>query len=281
LFFIGFIMCTRLTDIRLIIFAVLLGTFFCGIAFATEGAKPAALLWNNKDVPPLCLDRMLMGETQLKNVDVATCNEDPEKDIMRTYREDGWVKTDYRYKADGDDYPALTSMYRVIGRVKDGYALEISSLTGGSGRFTSVAVVRLDGPLLHLAHSYGGGDRCNRGVADAAVKNGILSYGLYMTPGDFPSLAYGDDQGLVAYEDLESSALSCFAVARYTDDRLDEIELLPKAFQQDQEDWTSNYTSQPCMNNYLRKAIKTGKIRYSLEEFKALMNGFMQTCKKP
>ena len=112
------------------------------------------------------------------------------------------------------------------------------------------------------------------------MKDGILSYGLYMTPGDFPSIAYGDDQGLVAYEDLESSALSCFAVARYKDAKLDEIELLPDAFKQDQEDWTSNYTRQPCMNDHLRKTVKGGKSHFSLDEFKALMDGFMQTCKK-
>lgn len=254
-----------------------------GTDIAGPEKKPAELiriLWQEKDLPPLCLDQMLMGETVQPKVAIPSCNDDPEKKVLRTYTDDGWVKTDYRYKTDSADEPALTSMYRVLGKVTDGYALEIYSATGGSGRFTSVVVVKADGPTLELIHNYGAGDRCNGGVADAEVKNGSAYYGFYLTPGDFASVAFGDDQGLVAYEDLEASAASCFAVQRYKDGKMEFIELQPDAFKEDQEGWTSNYALQTCMNGYLRKIVSAGKTKFTLPEFKDLMNGFLKSCQK-
>ena len=184
--------------LKLIFLLVLLGIFPGAAAWATEDTSPAApvapppapspaaliadeeiketvvttgmignakkpeklipLLWQEKDIPPLCFDQMMMvNETVQTKVSIPLCNDDAEKKILRTYIEDGWVRTDYRYKADGDDYPALTSMYRVIGKTKDGYAIEMSSATGGSGRFTTVIVVKVDGPILELLHNYGVG----------------------------------------------------------------------------------------------------------------------------
>ncbi len=246
--------------------------------------KPAEvipLLWKEQDVPPLCFDQMMMAsETVQPKISIPNCNDDVEKKILRTYSEEGWIRTDYRYKADGDDYPALTSMYRVIGKTKDGYAIEISSATGGSGRFTAIIVVKVDGPVLELVHNYGTGDRCNSGVADAEVKDGAVLYGFYLTPADFASVAFGDDQGLLAYEDLEASAVSCFAIQHYRDGKMENIELEPDAFKQDQEGWTSNFALQTCMNIYLRKSVAAGKTKFTLPEFKTFMEGFLNSCKK-
>lgn len=239
------------------------------------------LLANGQDVPPFCLDKMLMGEAQLPKVAIATCNTDPEKKIIKTYREDGWTKTDYRISGEEGEYPAMTAMYRVIGDVADGTALEIYSATGGSGRFTSVVVVQVDGPDLKLIHSFGGGDRCNGGVADAEIKKGMLNYGLYITPGDFTTVAYGDDQGIVAYEDLEASAASCFAIARYQNAALTEVELLPDAIKNSEStDWSTSFTMQKCFNQRISDTIKSGKTILSPEAFKDFVGSFLNTCKK-
>ena len=238
------------------------------------------LLWKEKDVPPFCFDQMMMfSETVQTRVSIPDCESDPEKAILRTYHEDGWVRTDYRYK-DDSDYPALTSMYRVIGKTRDGYAVEMSSATGGSGRFSGIIVVKVAGPVLELLHNYGAGDRCNSGVASAEVKGGDVFYGFYLTPGDFATVAYGNDQGLVAYEDLEASAMSCFAVQHYKNGTMERIELNPEAFKEDQEGWTTNYALQSCMNLYLRKSVASGKTSFTLKEFKAFMDGFRQNCQK-
>ena len=152
--------------------------------------------------------------------------------------------------------------------------------TGGSGRFTSVVVVQVDGPDLKLIHSFGGGDRCNGGVADAEIKDNALIYGFYITPADFTTLALGDDQGLIPYEDLEASASSCFGIARYDAGNLVEVELLPEAPKAADPEWTSRYALQRCFNEFMLKKTADGKVILRGESFKAYVTDFMNSCKK-
>lgn len=238
------------------------------------------LLWKGRDVPPLCLDKMLMGETQLPQVPLASCEADPEKKILKTWRDKDWTKTDYAIAGE-EDLPPMTAMYRVLGNTGDGVALEIYSATGGSGRFTAVVVVQIAGDQLRLIHSFGGGDRCNGGVADARVKNSMVTYGLYLTPGDFARTAFDDDRGIVPYEDVEASAASCFAIARYRNATLMEVELLPDAVKNsDSADWTTPLALQKCFNKRMSARTQGGKTILTPDEFRAFVTGFLKSCKK-
>lgn len=237
------------------------------------------LEWAGKDVSPVCMDKLVMGETQLSNIAIAACLEDKNLKITKTYRKDGWLMTDYRYRDFFEDDPDITTMYRVIGEVKAGTVLEVGNYTGGSGRFTSIVIVKLDGGYLHLIKSLGGGDRCNGGVADTGIENGILSYGFYITPGDFSMTAYGDDHGLVAYEDLEASAASCFAIARYKDEKLDSVEFLPDPVKSPDPEWVGRYKYQKCFNERFSDQLKKNPV-LSLPDFKTWVGQFLDVCRK-
>lgn len=241
-----------------------------------EGLK---LIWNGKDVPPLCFNKLIMGEVPLASVDLTTCGTDPELTVTKTYTHEGQLISNYRYKESEPDEPDLSIMYHVVGTTDEGTAVEVSSYTGGSGRFTGLEFVSIDGNTLKLNKALGGGDRCNSGVADAEIKDGKLVYGFYITPGDFPMLATGDDQGLVAYEDLEASASSCFGIARYREGKLIEVELLPKAVDASDADWTARYALQKCFNGKLKAQAATKAI-LPTEEFKGFVKEFLTGCKK-
>jgi hypothetical protein len=237
------------------------------------------LLWNGADVPPLCFNALVMGEVPLQSVDLTTCGTDPELTVTKTYHRDGQLITDYRYKESEPDEPDVSIMYRVVGTTADGTAIEVSNYTGGSGRFTGLQFVKVEENTLRLVKALGGGDRCNSGVADAEVKNNTLTYGFYITPADFPMLATGSDQGLVAYEDLEASASSCFGIARYREGKLIEVELLPQAVDASDPEWTQRYGLQTCFNQQM-KAQADKKAILPAEEFKTFVQHFLSSCRK-
>ena len=242
-----------------------------------EGLK---LLWNGTDVPPLCFNALVMGEAPKPSVPLATCGtDDPDLIATKTHRRDGQLITDYRYKKSEPDEPDVSIMYRVVGTTDEGTAVEVSNYTGGSGRFTGLQFVKVEGDTLNLVKALGGGDRCNSGVADAEVKDNTLTYGFYVTPADFPMLATGDDQGLVAYEDLEASASSCFGIARYRAGKLIEVELLPDAIKASDPEWTARYGLQTCFNGQMKTQAEKKAI-LPAEEFKSFVQHFLNSCKK-
>lgn len=241
-----------------------------------EGLK---LLWNGQDVPPLCFDKLMMGEVPLQSVDLTTCGQNAELIVTKTYHREGELISNYRYNGAEPDEPDLSIMYHVIGTTDEGTAINVSSYTGGSGRFTGLVFVSVDGNTLKLNKALGGGDRCNSGVADAEIRDGKLAYGFYLTPADFPTLATGNDQGLVAYEDLEASASSCFGIARYREGKLTEVELLPEAVKASDPEWTARYGLQKCFNLKLKEQA-TKKALLSPDELKVFVQEFLESCKK-
>lgn len=247
---------------------------------AIEEQAGLKLLWNGKDIPPLCFNKLVMGEAPLKAVDLGTCGQEADIKVTKTYLHDGQLISDYRYNGAEADEPDMSVMYHVIGDTAEGTAIEVSSYTGGSGRFTGINFVKIEGSTLKLVKSLGGGDRCNGGVADAEIKDDTLVYGFYITPADFTTLALGDDQGLVPYEDLEASASSCFGIARYEDRRLVEVELLPDAPKAADAEWTGRYALQRCFNEFMVKKTAGGKTILKTEAFKAFVTDFMNSCKK-
>ena len=236
------------------------------------------LTWSGGEVPPMCLMRMVLGETVLPQIDITTCERYRDTTIVKTYEKDGWYGSDYRYTAAPADEPVTTIMYRVVGDTNDGTAIELTSSSGGgSGRFSAVEEVKVQGNTLLMVKHIGGGDRCNHGLAKATVEDGVLTYGFFVTPSDFVPLAFGNNRDLVKPEHLENSAASCFGIAYYQNNAFEALELLPDAFAKDRKGWTENYYKQTCMNNLLRDAASK-RTEYLPAQFKILMQHFLRLC---
>ena len=233
-------------------------------------------------VSPLCFDTLNMVDGP-KQVDVTTCEALPDYKNIETSFEKGQYRTSYQFPAE-QDAPAETgySAYNVIGRTTNGLAVQTYSESGGTGRFSSIVTVTLEGNLLSLEDRIAGGDRCNGGITEAHVENGELVYSVSATPGDFAQMAYGDDHGLKAYEDLEASAMSCFAEATYKAGKLQAVAFNPDALPTDKtsEDWAKQYKLQPCLNDQIKARLAMGQKNMTTAEFKSFMDMFMNSCAK-
>lgn len=247
---------------------------------APASEPDAPLLWNKQNVPPLCFDKLVMGESRLTEISIPACEAYPEIKVKKTYFEQGWYQSDYAY-AGYEDEPDNNVMYRVVGTTSKGSAVKIINYTGGSGRFSSMVLVKVEGDTLKLVEYYTGGDRCNGGIREARVEGDDVLYGVNITPYDFIPYALGEDTaGLQAYEDLESSAASCYAIAWHRNHDFYEVELDPEAGAAADPDWVERYKYQACFNSELKKVISSGKLKLSQPELKSFVEDFLKACKK-
>ncbi len=231
------------------------------------------------EVSPLCFEQLFGPDgPRTDALDVTTCEQVSGYKNIRTGLEEGRYRTVYDFPSE-PDMPAEKgfSSYELLGAVAGGTAVELYNETGGTGRFSSIILVTLQGNMLKLVDQIAGGDRCNGGITDAKIENGQLVYSVNATPGDFPLMAWNEDKGIKAYEDLEASAMSCFGIATYKDHSLAAVELVPDAVQ-DGSDWSEQYSMQTCFNRKFKEAVTAGQIRMSAQNFKVFMDGFLAEC---
>lgn len=229
-------------------------------------------------VSPLCFDQLFGPEGMKESIDVTTCDAVSGYKNIKTELANGNYQTTYEFPSE-PDMPTETGIvsYEVIGQTTAGTAVQTYSETGGTGRFSSIVMVDLKGNLLKVVNSVAGGDRCNGGLVDASIKDGKLSYTVNATPGDFPILAWGSDKGIKPYEDLEASAMSCFAEVTYTDGVLSRV-LLNADVVKETSDWSAQYKYQNCFNKKIREAINIGYADMTFDLFRNFMNGFEKEC---
>lgn len=229
-------------------------------------------------VSPLCFERFFNVDQPVKSLDITTCESLSGYQNIKTGLEDGRYQTTYNFPAE-PDMPSETgiSSYEMLGETPEGIAVQTYSETGGTGRFSTILLVQSEGNILTLNRQVTGGDRCNNGITEASVEDSVLTYSVNITPADFPVLAWGQDKGLAAYEDLEASAMSCFATATYKDGALHSIQLDPEAVQ-NPGDWSDQYTYQKCFNTEFKKAIDAGQAKMTPENFKSFMDSFSSAC---
>lgn len=237
-------------------------------AFAMEAAAQEAIVWQGNVLSPYCFDEL----NPLEN---------PPEPILKTaitmcqknganIDSNGWVNMDY---PEG----GYTS-YKVISHDKNGYLVETEVSGGGSGRFSNVMKVNVDGDELKLVKRYSGGDRCNGGVHSSEFQDGKVYISYNITPADFYWVAYEKKGEEAGNQGLEGSAQSCFAFARYEEgEGLISVELNPNAIEDDS--WgESRFPAQKCFNNLFANQIKK-TTHLSKEEFKEFVGNVMSACK--
>lgn len=232
------------------------------------------------EISPLCFEQLFGVDGPKGPIDVTTCEQISGYKNIQTGIEEGRYRSLYEFPSE-PDMPAEKgfSSYEVLGDTAGGTAVQTYNETGGTGRFSSIVLVKLTGNILSLVDQIAGGDRCNNGLTEAKVEDGKLIYSASITPGDFPMLAWNEDKGLKPYEDLEASAMSCFGTVTFTDGKISEVSLNPDATKEEG-DWTSQYKYQKCFNGKFKEALAAGQKDMNLDQFKAFMDGFLANCKK-
>ncbi|TVR95209.1 MAG: hypothetical protein EA406_14470 [Rhodospirillales bacterium] len=122
-----------------------------------------------------------------------------------------------------DGLPPGYTAARALGRLADGREAHwVVHSGGGTGQFSSVLAVTVDGDTLRIIAALPIGDRANGGIVNAAVDAGVLTVERSLTPFDLAALLYqawggSDDRpfGLRAYDDLPACAVCRMADAAY------------------------------------------------------------------
>lgn len=188
---------------------------------------PADLMHEGRPLDALCFESWMDSPV----VDVTTCGQAdhiiPVEHDVNADR--GWRGYTYRL-ADLPEDAAVRGWvaWRYLGETAEGHVVETYHNGGGTGQFTGVQTVRREGDRLHLVESHMGGDRCNGGVAAAAVSGGVVAGALNITPYDLLALALKEEDVLhPVYDGITSCAICCVGTVTFVGDDLAWVSLDP------------------------------------------------------
>jgi hypothetical protein len=229
-------------------------------------------------IAPVCFEVLAASESQPPKTNIKNCEKDFGQKIIGTATSEGFVQSRYEME-DTSDLGII--MYRKVGVASDGIVIETRSFTGGTGRFSNVFVVKLDGDTLTRIRDIAAGDRCNNGVTDVKIDGKKVFTSMNITPADFTPLATGSDHGIKPYEDLEASAASCFAVATVDENgAVQNVTFTQEALDNRDPSWTEQYPLQACFNKLFRATLDSGKTQLDKATFTAWVENFLKVCKK-
>ncbi len=242
------------------------------------GLKVGLVTSDEKVVPPVCFEALAVQGLSPRAVDTKNCEKDSGLKIVGTATSEGYVQS--RYEMEGLSDLGII-MYRKIGSVADGDVVQTLSYSGGSGHFSEVFVVTLEGTKLTHVRSIAAGDRCNNGITDVTVKDGKILISQNITPIDFITLATGSEQNLKAYEDLEASAASCFAVATVDESgALTRVQFDKDVLEGRDAEWVARFGLQACFDKLFQQSLVEEKFAFDKTSFQSWVQNFLKTCKK-
>lgn len=170
--------------------------------------------------------------------------------------------------------------FEVLGAIGDDFVLRYIINGGGTGYFTGIVFVRLDGDTLTSVGTIAGGDRCNHGLVAARVDHDAVEFSQSFTPMDVISASV-QGQALEAEAQLESSANSCVAVARYRWQH-GRATLIDVTFNQpaltDREGWTERFLHQSCFNQIVAEYARVGSGPMTPAEVDRFVQTFRERC---
>jgi hypothetical protein len=250
------------------------------LPFAASAADlPKELLVDGKPLDPLCFENVSADEW----LDVHKCQ--PIDIIKEPALSTDWAKGKIGYNYHSKDDESVSgsySYYEYLGQWNGAPVIMTYSSGGGSGQFTSLLSFEREGDKIRVLQGFALGDRCNGGVVNAKIEKGRLSYGQWITPYDFLQLADDNPNDMQPYDDLESSAASCYGIARYIDGDAVGITLESQGNEAgtDQKDWTEKFPHQACFNQLYRSYLTKGKKELTLQELKGFTGEFNRLCSK-
>jgi hypothetical protein len=188
----------------------------------TPGPIPEDFQFKGKPIDPYCLvqdmDRLREGDGVYLNL----CSSTPQG--APGYTPSGF----YGYALPINGHQSQPYIYyKYLGRTGEkGHVIYLLWSDGDNGQFSEVRVMSVDADgILRTLNSLANGDRCNGGITQGAVVDGIILYSKNLTPFDFVELAHGNDAGFAADGDLQSCPDCCVGEADYQNGRLVSVHL--------------------------------------------------------
>jgi hypothetical protein len=184
------------------------------------------------------------------------------------------------FPGDGDDGREIEG-YEWLGAYDQGFALRYLVNGGGTGNFTGVMVVALEGSELVRRADFTQGDRCNGGLEQATIEGDAILTRQSITPAELIEASeFGRGLHLVAYEHLEASASSCVAevATRWVHGAPTRVVVTLSEAPVDQPGWTSNFAYQSCFNALVAARIEAGQRDLSPAELEAFAEAFAARC---
>lgn len=268
----------------LIFFGLILVTCLAVAMLAGRFRSQDGFVYNGAPVDVQCVFELLgvLRDPAVQEQALSSCD-NPDLRILEDHRtrpdDDGFFSIKAAYADQDEQVPEIYQAYKILGMTAPGvFAVQTREYTGGSGNFSAVALLRLADGWLSLVRVLAAGDRCNGGIAEAHTDNGVAMYSVFLAPLDIITLA-GQGQGIAAYKNLESGALSCFGAAHYRGDSLIAIELYPDAALNADPQSTQQYRYQACFNDHVKAVLAAGvPARMTLDQARDFAQEFDKTC---
>ncbi len=237
-------------------------------------------VYNGNPIDPMCVDRLTgIGET-VEAIDLSECTGSAGRESytvpengLETF-EDGSIG--YTFECEDGCMRQPFVSYKHLGVVQGEHIVEVASSGGGTGYFTGVARLKLEGSKLSLTGTLGGGDRCNGGLADVSVKDDVIHVSRNITPFDLVDMAQGNKAGFEAYEDIQACAACCIGTADYAGDTLVSVTLPDGVDSQEQDDGMAPVDA--CFFKTYNAQRKSGALVLDMEKLKAFGAAFDRDC---
>jgi hypothetical protein len=239
------------------------------------------------DVHPVCFSSL--GFQDIAVIDVGDCNRQNAQYPIRT--EDGYrsaqayIENEY-IDTDSDARFSGYIQYKVVGQAESEVYILVYENTGGSGQFSTLMVMERTGNTLTIIDRVAAGDRCNGGVVGSSYNRDGLTYAINMTPYDL--LVLTASTTLQPYDDLESSAASCFGHAHYRYDPTRDTSTLESVSFIGEEvldrfapDWETRYPYQVCYNDHYQEHINKkspADMFLTLDQLRSFNDTFLRKC---
>ena len=232
----------------------------------------AGFTFQNKPISPKCIAHLMNKSVYNKHahIDLSRCSGQGATYV--TYD----VITTLDPNLDQNITPF--SDYSIIGNNANKFLLSFGQWTGGSGLFSSVLLVQKYGNEIRLEKVLSFGDRCNGGSS----KSGEWQYSVHLTPIDILDRASIKKNSSIHFDDLDSSATSCYGSAYYQFDYKTGASklLFARLNHQGRASKTSEktYRHQMCFDKVYRSYVSSGAKKVKQSELNEFYKEFSRSC---
>ena len=241
------------------------------ILTVAEAAK--LFVYQSKPVHPFCLF-FPFDSARWEPMDLAKCTDEK----VTPQAADGWLSADY--PSDGATRLAGTfASYRVLAKKGERFLVASDISGGGSGKFTFLFWVQLDGKQLTLLKDEAGGDRCAGRLSDYSADGEAIRFAKSVTTSDIVDLADLNLDGKIK-DKLRDTPADCAAEIHYRYDLASENMQLT-SLELNAEDKATGADPQGCFDRLVQQYAKSGRTTLTPEELKEFGRKFAATCVAP
>jgi hypothetical protein len=198
--------------------------------------QPSPLVIDGKPADPVCLMHLANGDSSWRDpIDLRNCSH--ANIVIKSGSADPrMIGFEYDYRNSAAEMRQPYFLYRFLGSYRGHTLLFIEHGGGGTGEFTQIDSVDIQGHTLKPLEMLAGGDRCNGGVWHASLAGERLSYDRHATP--YGVMALADKTPKADDQDAQWTSMS-----------------LSNPALKDEDGWTDGFLHQPCFNNVYRAFV--------------------------